>query len=85
MKQTMWVELNAANCKIVRVDDHNGSVAAIQVKHAALKRPLWFIKSQAGNWYWRSARREGDACADGYIVKGELDQAAIDNAARYGH
>lgn len=85
MKQTMWTELGAADCKIVRVDDYNGSVASIQIKHAALKRPLWFTKSRAGNWYWRSTGREGNVYADGYIVKGELDQSAIDKAPRYGH
>jgi len=73
MKTTMWTELLAGECKVVKVDERDGHIASIQIKHASLKRALWFTISQAGNYYWRNTGKENNPYADGYIIKGMLD------------
>jgi len=73
MKQTMWTPLQAAECKVLGVDERAGHICSVKISHPQLKRPLWFTESQAGNFYWRSTGRESDAYAAAYIVKGELD------------
>jgi hypothetical protein len=72
MKTTMWTTLYANECTVVMVDERNGNISSVKIKHASLRRPLWFSKSQAGNWYWRNTRGANDL-ADGYTIKGELD------------
>lgn len=72
MKTTMWTELQANDCKVVKVDERSGHIASVQIKHASLKRPLWFTRSRAGNWYWRNTGGENNPYADGYIIKGTL-------------
>ena len=73
MKTTMWQELQSNECRVVKVDERCGNILSVQIKHTSLKRPLWFIKSRAGNWYWRNTGRCDNIYAEGYIVKGTLD------------
>ena len=80
MKETMWTELQANECKVVKVDERSGHIASVQIKHANIPRPLWFIESRAGNWYWRNTGGDNSQYAHGYIVKGQLDGMA--NAPR---
>ena len=75
MKTTMWTELQANECKVIKVDERNGHIASVQIKHTSLRRALWFTKSCAGNWYWRNTGGNSTYAA-GYIIKGELDGTA---------
>lgn len=72
MKSTMWVELKAEECRVIKLDVRNGNIQSIQIKHILLPRALYFTKSQAGNWYWRATRTMSDAYADAYIIQGNL-------------
>ena len=73
MKTTMWTELQANECSVIKVDDRGGHITSAQIRHVSLKRPLWFIQSRAGNWYWRNAGGDSETYAAGYIVRGALD------------
>lgn len=73
MKTTIWTELQADECIVKRVDERSGHIVSVQIKHASLRRPLWFTKSRSGNFYWRNTRSESSPYADGYIIKGQLD------------
>lgn len=64
--------MEADECTVIRVDIRSGVIQAVQVRHAALPRPLYFTKSRAGNWYWRATRAMSDAYADAYIIRGSL-------------
>lgn len=76
MKTTVWTELQSSECKVVKVDERSGIIMSVQIKHVSLRRALWFIKSRAGNWYWRKTGRYDDTYADGYIIRGTLDGTA---------
>ena len=75
-----WTELLAADCRVVCVDDgpeHENKLLAVQIKHPALKRSVWFRESNAGNFFWKNT-----AIGEGYyIIVGTLD-TAIPNAPR---
>lgn len=73
MKTTMWTELKSDECAVLGVDERAGHICSVKISHPKLRRPLWFTESRAGNFYWRSTGRESDSCADGYIIRGQLD------------
>jgi len=72
MKTTMWTELQAGDCKVVKVDERAGIIMSVQIKHVDLKRVLWFTRSRAGNWYRRNTGGENSPYAEGCIIKGTL-------------
>ena len=63
-KQTLWTGLDAA--RVVILEDYGESR---KLRHPNLKRPLYFVKSRRGNWYWRATDRQTDWHARGYIIK----------------
>ena len=76
MKQTIWKELPAKECKIVETYIPEGGTiegGSIMIKHPLLKRARLFTYSKKGNWYSRYTGKGNDAYAEGFIVKGELE------------
>lgn len=72
-KSTQWIELQAEDCTVLKVDERQGEILSVQIKHSTLRRPLWFTISRRGNFYWRDTGRGSDTFAEGYIIKGSLD------------
>ena len=68
MKHTLWDEIEWSDCTIV--EDYGESK---KITHPKFPRARYFIKSQAGNWYWRNTGKEEglDPFARGIIIKGE--------------
>jgi len=74
-KPTIWQELNAEDCKIIKKYIPEGGTVeggSIVVRHPKLKRPRSFVLSKKGNWYSRYTGEREDYYAEGYIIKGEL-------------
>lgn len=75
MKSTIWKELKAEECQIVKTYIPEGGTIEggnIMVRHSLLKRPRSFILSKKGNWYSRYTGKGEDYYAEGFIIKGEL-------------
>lgn len=74
-KSTIWTELKAEDCKIIKKYIPEGGTVeggSIEINHPSFKRPLCFVLSRRGNWYWRNTGKAKDFYAEGYIIKGEL-------------
>ena len=74
MKTTIWIELEAEECQIIKSYIPEGGTiegGSITINHPKLKRPRCFILSRKGNWYSRYTGKKEDYYAEGYIIKGK--------------
>ena len=62
MKRTFWTQLKIEDCQIL--EDYGDS---LKIKHPALKRARYFVKSKNDNFYSRYTGKEFED-ATGYII-----------------
>lgn len=72
-KQTEWKKLDVERCEVLARNPGGG----YRVRHPELRRPRWFNRSRAGNFYSRYTGKETDGLALGYLLSAEPNLLAL--------